>query len=489
MSDPLAPGAIFQERYEIVRCLKAGGMGTVYECIHIKTRKRRALKVMLPHVLADAGMRERFELEARVTAEIESDHIVETFDAGVDAATDAPFLVMELLRGDDLGAMLENGGPLPAPEVVRLLSQAAKALDQTHAAGIVHRDLKPENLFLATRGDGSSILKILDFGIAKVVADGNRGTHATAGIGSPLYMSPEQLTGDSTIGPQSDLYALGHIAFALLAGQGYWEEEQQAEAGVYGFLGRMIAGPKEAPTARAARFGVTLPAAFDPWFARATAKSPEDRFERASTMVAALARALDVAEPVSVARWAPPSAASALPSAADVPASSARAPQASPDASGRASHTVAALTIHGTTAATSGSARRARAWTPLAVAAVVALGAVAAGVMVWQARTTGPLPPDSAQPATSAIGVAAPAPPPSASPAASVPEVVPAAPAPTLAAQPPQPSATATAGPVRVRPPATSAPPSPGPASKARGCTPPYVIDAAGHKQYKPECL
>src|SRR5580704_4550969 len=98
----LAPGQTFHGRYEIVRCIRAGGMGAVYECIHLKTRKHRALKLMLPQVLAHPGMRERFELEARVTAEIESDHIVETFDAGVDEPTGMPFLVMELLRGQDL---------------------------------------------------------------------------------------------------------------------------------------------------------------------------------------------------------------------------------------------------------------------------------------------------------------------------------------------------------------------------------------------------
>jgi serine/threonine-protein kinase len=472
MPDPmpgaLVAGAIFQERYEIVRCLKSGGMGAVYECVHLKTRKRRALKVMLPEMVADAGLRERFELEARVTADIESDHIVETFDAGVDPATNAPFLVMELLRGDDLGAILKKSGPIPAAEVVRLLTQAAKALDQTHAAGIVHRDLKPENLFLATRGDGSSILKILDFGIAKVIADGNRATHATAGIGTPLYMSPEQLTGDAAIGPPSDLYALGHIAFALLAGQGYWEEERLAEAGLYAFLGRMIEGAKEAPTARATRFGVTLPAAFDPWFARATARSPFDRFERATAMVEDLVQVLGATERASGVRPSPTSTALGLASSA-----------------------------------TTGSAPRARGWQRVAVAAVVS-GAIAAGAMAWRARTAS-VTPDSGRPAASAITEVAPPPAPSAPPPTPTPEVVPpstaAAPEPQTsssggAASGPtsraasQPSATTTAGPSRVRP--TSSPTTPlpkAPASKAKGCVPPYVIDGAGHKQYKPECL
>src|SRR5262245_48229130 len=185
---------MFHGRYQIVRCLAAGGMGAVYECVHLTTQKRRALKVMLPQVLAASGMRERFELEARVTARIESEHIVETFDAGVDEATGAPFLVMELLRGKDLANLLEQHGPFTSQEVVVLLSQAAIALDKTHAAGIVHRDLKPENLFLTSRDDGSPRLKILDFGIAKVVVDGTKTAQRTAVIGTPLYMAPEQTT-------------------------------------------------------------------------------------------------------------------------------------------------------------------------------------------------------------------------------------------------------------------------------------------------------
>src|SRR3954471_3489427 len=132
MSEPtpgaLSPGQIFHGRYEIVRCLNVGGMGAVYECIHLKTRKHRALKVMLPQILADPGMRDRFELEARVTAEIESEHIVETFDAGIDDATGAPFLVMELLRGDDLDSILKSRGPFHPQEAVTLLAQAAMAL-------------------------------------------------------------------------------------------------------------------------------------------------------------------------------------------------------------------------------------------------------------------------------------------------------------------------------------------------------------------------
>src|SRR5262245_44645764 len=125
----LAPGSIFHGRYEIVRCVKAGGMGAVYEVIHLETRRRRALKVMLPSVVEDPELRARFKLEATVAADVHSEHIVETFDAGVDPVSGLPFIVMELLRGEELGASIERRGRLPLAEVVEILYQAALALD------------------------------------------------------------------------------------------------------------------------------------------------------------------------------------------------------------------------------------------------------------------------------------------------------------------------------------------------------------------------
>ena len=130
----LQPGYDFGGRYRIVRRIAAGGMGAVYEVVHLETERRRALKVMLPEALANVEMRERFKREARITATIDSEYIVEVFDAGVDAATQMPFLVMELLRGEELGHLLARQGALPLAQVVTYLSQIALALDKTHAA-------------------------------------------------------------------------------------------------------------------------------------------------------------------------------------------------------------------------------------------------------------------------------------------------------------------------------------------------------------------
>src|SRR4051812_166825 len=157
----LRAGEVFDDAYRVVRRIKAGGMGAIYEVVHLGTRRRRALKVLLPALVADAAQRERFTREATVTAEVKSEHLVEVFDAGIDAATEMPFLVMELLQGEDLGELLARRGRLEPGEVVDLLGQAARALDKTHAAGVVHRDLKPGNVFVSRRDDGSPWVKLL----------------------------------------------------------------------------------------------------------------------------------------------------------------------------------------------------------------------------------------------------------------------------------------------------------------------------------------
>jgi serine/threonine-protein kinase len=288
----LEEGSTFLGRYKIARRIKAGGMGAVYEVVHLETRRRRALKVMLPSLVRDPDMRARFELEATVTADVESQHIVETFDAGVDAETGAPFLVMELLKGEDLADVLKKRGRLPAKEVLELLAQASMALDRTHDAGIIHRDLKPENLFIARRDDGSPFLKVLDFGVAKLVAQSSQSIKTTRSLGTPLYMSPEQIEGSGAIDHRADLYALAHIAYTLLVGEAYWAPESRNKESVYPIILKVMQGAQEPASARAARLGVTLSPAFDAWFAKATAPAREERFDAASDLVNELAVAL-----------------------------------------------------------------------------------------------------------------------------------------------------------------------------------------------------
>lgn len=284
----LTKGDIFRERYHVIRPLGMGAMGAVYEVFDHMTNAPRALKVMLPNLRSDDHMRARFAAEAKATGGIESDHVVRVFDAGVDPVTQMSFLVMELLRGQSLENLIASHGPLPQSLLIFLVFQMAWALDKTHKAGIVHRDLKPANLFITTRDDGSPCLKILDFGIAKLISSS---VHTQSGvIGTPLFMAPEQLRNPRQVGPQTDLFALGHIVFFALTGHHYWQEEVRECETPYMLIDTLHAGIVEAPTARAARkYSVNLPAAFDAWMLRTTAAQPSARFSSATECAEALA--------------------------------------------------------------------------------------------------------------------------------------------------------------------------------------------------------
>ncbi|MDC0744425.1 serine/threonine protein kinase [Polyangium mundeleinium] len=297
MSSDLATGAIFAGWYRVERRIASGGMGAVYEVVHQETNRRRALKVMHANFVQSDDLRGRFRQEARVAAEIESEYIVDVFDAGIDDATGMPFLVMELLRGEDLGKRLSQTGPLSPAEALTYLHQTSLALDKTHRAHIVHRDLKPDNLFLCEREDAPPRIKVLDFGIAKIVAAGSTAAGATQSLGTPLYMAPEQFLMESSVTPATDIFALGMITFTLLVGKPYWDEESRGGANVFAFATRAALGPREPATARAARLGTTLPPAFDAWFACATAKGPAERFPSATSAVKALAEALVLPQP------------------------------------------------------------------------------------------------------------------------------------------------------------------------------------------------
>lgn len=362
----LEAGAIFARRYRIVRLVAAGGMGAVYEVEHVETDRRLALKVMHPHVLPCDDLRERFKREARIAARVSSEYIVDVFDAGVDDATAMPFLVMELLQGEELGARLARLGRLAPREVVAHLSQAAIALDRTHRASIVHRDLKPRNLFLEEREDGATRIKVLDFGIAKIVAEGAT-TCGTQVVGTPLYMAPEQLDANARLTGAVDVYALGMVAYTLLVGAAYFDEEARAR-GVLALATVIARGPVEPARARAAARGVTLPESFDVWFARATARRAEDRFATAVEAARALAEALDV-EPMVREDASLPSAPALSASHAEPPAVARRGIRASVGAA------VLVLLMLGFSALLAGGARVMSERAPSAAAATADIAA------------------------------------------------------------------------------------------------------------------
>jgi serine/threonine-protein kinase len=343
MSNALAilqQDSVFNGRYRVVRCLKSGGMGSVYEVLDEATAGRRALKVMLPSLMSSPDLRARFAREARITGSLESDHIVRVFDAGVEEPSGTPFLAMELLRGEDFGSMLRRRGALPPAEVALYLFHAALGLDRAHAAGIVHRDLKPENLFVTARDDGSPCVKVLDFGIAKVLETGDGATLTQNMIGTPSYMAPEQIRSERTITPAADVHALAHVAYAMLVGESYWREEADDLKSPFMLAVNIIGGAVERPSARALRRKKrALPEAFDAWFRKATAPRPEDRFDRASTAIVELGAALGVALP-SVSR-------------ADFLSGGAEAPPPAPKASAEPSHpgeAISAFELRGSTA-------------------------------------------------------------------------------------------------------------------------------------------
>lgn len=296
----LAEGSIFAGRYKIVRSIATGGMGAVYEVVHNDTARRRALKVMHPHLVQSDDLRNRFQAEARIAGHVESKYIVDVFDAGIDEVTKMPFLVMELLKGEELGKRLKRAGRFGFEETVGYLWQTALALDRTHKANIVHRDLKPENLFLCEDEDGSSTVKVLDFGIAKLMLEGGTQANVTRALGTPLFMAPEQFKSKSKVSPATDIHALAMMAYSMLVGAPYWADEQANEDNAFAFAVLIMQGPPEPPTVRALRKGMQLPAAFDEWFGQATSPNPEQRFFKATVAIKGLAEALGVVIPGAV---------------------------------------------------------------------------------------------------------------------------------------------------------------------------------------------
>lgn len=284
-------GSVVGGDFRVVSKLDEGGMGAVYVAEQLSTGKRRALKLMHGGIVTDSGARRRFEQEARVGARISSEHVVEVVAAGVDAATGMPWLAMELLDGASLTRRVEQGGPLAPDEALAVFEQVGHALSAAHRVDVVHRDLKPDNIYLAKsqRRDVAITVKILDFGIAKIVQSASRAGNSQV-IGSPLWMAPEQLTREVTISPATDIWALGLIAFYVLTGKCYWRSAHDPEASTASVVHELVNSTIDAPTARLASLGggPRLPPAFDAWFSRAVCRDPAARFHSVDAMLEAL---------------------------------------------------------------------------------------------------------------------------------------------------------------------------------------------------------
>jgi serine/threonine-protein kinase len=219
-------GTIVGGKYQIERLLGAGAMGSVYEAQHTGTGRRVAVKVIASGDLArDKMLVARFQREAKAAGAVDTQHITQVLDTGLDDATGMPFMVMEFLNGEDLSQLITRLGPLPPDLALRLVAQTCLGLQKAHEANVIHRDIKPANLFLAQRDAGERIVKVLDFGVAKVKmehasdGDGMDLTKTGSMLGSPLYMSPEQAKGLKTIDHRVDLWSLGVVLYKALSGQ------------------------------------------------------------------------------------------------------------------------------------------------------------------------------------------------------------------------------------------------------------------------------
>ncbi len=225
----VAPGTVLAGKYRVTRVLGEGGMGVVVAATHIQLDEPVALKFMLPSALGSTEAIARFLREARSAVKLKSEHVARVSDVGT-LDTGAPYIVMEYLEGSDLAGELLTRGPLPPTDTVEYVVQACDALAEAHALGIVHRDLKPANLFVTRRRDGSPLVKVLDFGISKSSAlnevGGGGSLTKTGGLmGSPVYMSPEQMKSAKDTDARTDIWALGIILYELVGGRTPFESE------------------------------------------------------------------------------------------------------------------------------------------------------------------------------------------------------------------------------------------------------------------------
>ncbi|MBI4703498.1 MAG: serine/threonine protein kinase [Deltaproteobacteria bacterium] len=274
----LGAGAVIASKYRLDRLLARGGMGSVWVAWDQVLERPVAVKFMHPQVAASATLRERFNREAKAAARLRSPYVVQIFDHGVE--DDTPYIVMELLEGEELQDRLKRQGRLSLGEATPIFMQAAKALQVAHRAGIVHRDLKPQNIFLARSDDGDEAVRILDFGIAKTLeaAGGSDATKTGDVFGTPYYMSPEQARGFKSIDQRSDLWSLAVIMYRSLTGKRAFDGESAGD-----IIVKICTEVVPPPSGRA----LGLPRAVDAFFERALARNPDERFQSAQEMAEA----------------------------------------------------------------------------------------------------------------------------------------------------------------------------------------------------------
>jgi serine/threonine-protein kinase len=276
-------GDVLAGKYRVERVLGAGGMGVVVAAHHLGLNEKVALKFLLPSLLGNAEVVERFAREARAAVRIKSEHVARVSDVGT-LENGAPYMVMEFLEGEDLSSWLQRRGPLPVDLAVDFLLQACVAVADAHALGIVHRDLKPANLFCARRSDGQFVIKVLDFGISKITqlwdtGGGHAMTQTTSVMGSPFYMSPEQMQSSRDVDTLTDIWALGVTLYELLTGARPFAGESYAQLAI------RVATAPFAPVRTLRR---DVPEALEPVLLRCLEKDKRLRFPNVGELAIAL---------------------------------------------------------------------------------------------------------------------------------------------------------------------------------------------------------
>jgi serine/threonine-protein kinase len=272
------PGEVLDGKYRIERILGEGGMGMVVAARHLTLDQRVAIKFARPDIASRPNATARFLQEARAAAKIRGEHVARVFDAGT--LDGSPYMVMEYLEGRDLSSVLCAEGCLRVDAAIEYVLQACVAIAEAHAAGIVHRDLKPGNLFVTQRADGSPCMKVLDFGISKVSGTNAEMTHSSVVLGSPLYMSPEQLESARDVDARTDVWSLGVILFELVTGQRPFIADS---------LAQLCVMTREAPAPSMRNLHPEIPAELDEAVRRCLEKNRDMRYADVGELAMALA--------------------------------------------------------------------------------------------------------------------------------------------------------------------------------------------------------
>jgi serine/threonine-protein kinase len=482
MTPDVLVGQVVAGKYRIDSVIGEGGMGYVVVAYHLQLDTKVAIKLLRAELATNAEAVERFAREARAAVRITSPHVARVFDVGT-LESGAPYMVMEFLEGGDLSSLIQKRGPLPIQEAVDYMLQACEAIAEAHVSGIVHRDLKPANLFCARRPDGTVTIKVLDFGISKLTGGAGALNHTktTAIMGSPFYMSPEQMESTRGVDIRTDIWGLGVILYELVTGKTPFEGNALPEV-------CLRVATQQPPPMRSLR--VDAPAALELVILRCLEKDRDKRYGNVARLAVALRDFASSRGRQSVDAILRTHEASGQPSMSAAPATGPTVPAPPLDAGAGTATAVtanAAPPLGQTQIPMQGSKGKTLAIT-LVIAAAVVIGIVA----LRMAQSQGP-PASAASLESSAM-------PPAIAPVAAVPapaakaaEPAPETPAASAAPAPSEPSAapaTAAAPPANAgkkAPPAAARAPTP--AKPKTNCDPNYYLDAQGEKHFKPECF